>query len=315
MLAVKNTLSRLPSLKKMVKEKDPKHFSHTSIENHPITPETISIVMTSHNRSKQVYYTLTTISRSIHKSIQVIIVDDSDIDPIDVEILKTYLFYIDFIQIDRSNKNWENPCINYNIGFEFIKGNVLIIQNGEVCHVGDVLHKLNEKGIEDNQYYVFDVAATRNFDVNEKLYEIDDLSTNIYTQPWWQAWYQHHTHGNRSLHFLVALTTETFKRVKGFSYDYAFLSWYDDDDFLFKIGTLGIQIVLIPNETEKVGGIHLFHVVASNTSAVVPHAYQLFQKKIHYHRIHHLYLEISEGKNLEDLTHRFECLNQCLLLA
>lgn len=315
MMDFKNTLSLLPSLKKMVREKDPKYFRHTPVENQPITPETISIVMTCHNRSKQVYYTLTTISRSVHKSAQVIIVDDSDTDPIDVEILKTYPLYIDFIQIDRSNKFWKNPCINYNIGFEFIKGNVLIIQNGEVCHVGDVLHKLNEKGIEDNQYYVFDVMAARNFDMNEKIYEVEDLSTNVYANPWWTKWYQHHIHRNGSLHFLAALTTETFKRVEGFSYDYAFLSCYDDNDFLLKIRALGIQVVLILNETEKVGGIHLFHPVARDTTYVVPRAEQLFSKKVYYHTIHHRYLEVSEGKDLEELLHRFECLNQGRLLV
>ena len=95
--------------------------------------------MTSSNRSKQVYYTLNTIQNSDYKNIQVIIVDDSDNDPILEINLRKYPFYIDLICIKKENRNWHNPCVNYNIGFEFIKGSKVIIQNSEVCHIGDVL--------------------------------------------------------------------------------------------------------------------------------------------------------------------------------
>jgi len=310
MYEVKRTLNFLPDLRDIVKRKDPKYFNHTTIDNQEITPDTISIVMTSHNRSRQVYYTLKTISNSSHKNVQVILVDDSTVDPVDVHTLRKYPFYIDFIQINRDNKYWKNPCVNYNIGFEYIKGDIVVIQNGEVCHVGDVLNKLKTgDGIQDDQYYVFDVTGCKNYDVNEKIYKIDRLSTDIYAQQsLWQVWYQHHRAANRSLHFLVALTANTFRRVEGFSYDYSFVSWYDDDDFLLKIKTLGIAIVLIPNETEKVGGIHLFHTGASNTSGAVTRGKELFGKKVNYHNAHKIYLEISEGPNIDDLNYRFECL-------
>jgi len=280
MLEVKRTLNYLPDLRDIVKNKDPKYFIHQTIENRSITPDTISIVMTSHNRSKQVYYTLKTISNSSYKNVQIVLVDDSTSDPIKIEVLRDFPFYIDFIQINRPNKQWKNPCINYNIGFEYIKGNVVIIQNGEVCHVGDVLSKI--QGIKDDQYYVFDVISCKNFESNEEIYKLDHLSLDVYKQPFFNMWYQHHKSGNRSLHFLVALTNKTSKRINGFSYDYSFVSWYDDDDFLFKISTLGINIILIPNETEGVGGIHLFHGVAPNTSASVPRGRELLIKKKHY---------------------------------
>lgn len=307
MLEVKRTIHFLPELRKIVKEKDAKYFNHHLIKNIEITPHTISIVMTSHNRSSQVYYNLKTIQNSSHKDVQIILVDDSTVDPIDIEKLKEYPFYIDFIQINRDNKIWKNPCVNYNIGFEYIKGSNVIIQNGEVCHVGDVLDKMNS--IEDNQYYVFDVTASKNFSTNNDIYTNNTLTTDIYRQPLFKSWYQHHRIVNRSLHFLVGLNVETFKKIGGFSYDYSFVSWYDDDDFLFKIRILGIEIILIPHETQKVGGIHLFHEGAPNTSASVPRAKDLFEKKKHYYNTHKLYLEISEGNDIDDLNYRYECLN------
>ena len=63
-------------LKKKVEEKDAYLSDHVEIPNIPINAETISIVMTACNRSRQTYFTLQTIQNSSHKAIQVIIVDD-----------------------------------------------------------------------------------------------------------------------------------------------------------------------------------------------------------------------------------------------
>ena len=60
--------------------------------------------MTSHHRSKQVYYTLNTIKNSKIKDVQVIIVDDSKTDRLDPNILDSYPFTIDFIEVDPDNK-------------------------------------------------------------------------------------------------------------------------------------------------------------------------------------------------------------------
>ena len=84
--------------------------------------------------------------------------DDSDVDPIIKEELEKYSFYIDFISIKRQNKNWINPCVNYNIGFEFIKGSKVIIQNSEVCHIGDVLIFI-DNNLKQNEYLVFDGSS------------------------------------------------------------------------------------------------------------------------------------------------------------
>ena len=159
---------------------------------------------------------------------------------------------------------------------------------------------------------MFDVAACKDLSVNDEIYKIDNLTIDIYKKKnlFKSLWYQHHGIRNRSFHFLVALRSNTFKMVKGFSYDYSFVSWYDDDDFLFKIKTLPIDIILIPHETQNVGGIHLFHPEAPNTSgSIVPRARDLYGLKVRYYNKYKVYLEISEGSNLGELIYRYECLN------
>ena len=245
------------------------YYTHNFINNNEINNDTISVVMTSHNRSKQLYYTLKTIANSVFKNIQVIIVDDSDIDKISIDKLKEYPFYIDFIEIIRDNKIWNNPCVNYNLGFKYIKGSKIIIQNSEVCHVGDLLNYIS-LNVNDNSYYVFDVKVSNNFNTNEYIYNKPVLNTNIFLEDIYNnsicsGWYQHYIHRNKNYHFLTSITSETFKKIREFSYDYSFGNDYDDDDFVLKIKSSNIKIHNVRNDIFNVGGIHLFHDLAPDT--------------------------------------------------
>ena len=249
----------LAELKKKVEEKDSSLCDHVTIPNIPITGKTISIVMTACNRSKQTYFTLQTIQNSSHKAVQVIIVDDSDVDIITKEELKKYPFYIDFISIKRQNKNWVNPVVNYNIGFKYIQGTKIIIQNAEVCHVGDVLGYMGEKMIPNN-YYVCDVRAAKSLGANNIIYASDISTIDIYkNNSIFGIWY----HGRDRImnyHFLSGMTIDTFNKIKNFSNDYTMGIAYDDDDFLLKIIANQINVVNLFHDEFHFGGIHLWHI-------------------------------------------------------
>lgn len=235
-------------------------YKVTNIENYAITPECLSIVMTASDRSEQTYYTLDTIAASAYKNLQIIIVDDSASDPILYEKLIKYPLYITFIEINRQAKCWLNPLVNYNIGFKYIKGDKIIIQNAEVCHIGDIISDMLNR-LQDNTYIVYDVRHVNGFSGNKLLYSsANDYNTvmglNIYAM-WYQA-----RHFKRNLHFLVGLNLETFKRINcEFSYDCTYGFGYDDDDFLLKIVAAGINILTVHHdEGNHVFGIHQYHV-------------------------------------------------------
>lgn len=249
------------NVKNKVNSLDKSLFTHNLIENHRITENTISIVMTSSNRSKQTYFTLTTIANSSFEDIHLIIIDDSNEDPINLDILKTFPFYIDLININKANKDWHNPLVNYNIGFKFIKGSRVIIQNAEVCHIGDVLNFVH-KNVQDDNYYVFDVKASLSYDTNETIYNFPLTylnHTDVYArEDLFSQWYQHAIN-NRNYHFLTALTKTTFDNIHEFSYDCTMGASYDDNDFILKIRSKNINFINVFNNIFNVGGIHLFH--------------------------------------------------------
>jgi len=303
---VRQNLYTLHSLRQMVKRKDPRYIKYIAINQHTITDQTISIVMTSHERSKQVYCTLDTINACAYKDIQVILVDDSISDPVDVNRLYQYEFAIELIRVNRSIKCWSNPCVNYNIGFEFIRGGKVIIQNSEVCYIGDILTYVHNT-IIDNKYYVFDVKASRNHDTNELIYKKKPLTINIYNEDIWDMWYQHYTHRNFHYHFLCAVTRDTFDKIGGFSYDYSYGSGYDDNDLLIKIHHQGIQITNVYHDIFNIGGIHLFHGYNMPDKRAYDSAQNniLYEKKQKYTETFHTYLELSDYVQPDELTTYF----------
>ena len=252
------------------------YYTHYIFANTQITSQAISIIMTASNRSKQTYFTLNSIAQSSIKDIQVIIVDDSDNDPINNEPinnepinneqLKSYPYHIDLIKINKSTKDWHNPLVNYNIGFKFIKGSFVIIQNAEVCHIGDVCKYIKSNAIDKN-YYIFDVKASLDFDTNEVIYNYDITNTAIYNTAIYNntnifsQWYQSEDL-NRKYHFLTGMTIQTFKEINEFSYDCTVGICYDDDDFLLKIISKNINTINVFHTQHNIGGIHLFHAPA-----------------------------------------------------
>jgi hypothetical protein len=300
-------------IKEKVENLDPSLFTHYCIENRQIDDETISIVMTSSNRSRQVLFTLKTIADSAVSNAQIIIVDDSDGDPMDIETLKnkTYPFNLDLIKIKRENKNWHNPLVNYNIGFKFIKGCQVIIQNAEVCHIGDVLAFVKNTVIEDDKYYVFDVKASLNYQTNNEIYNSDTSTIEIYNKNLFDIWYNHTIHRLCNYHFLSALNRSTFEKVKQFGYDCTMGSCYDDDEFLLKIISKEISIKNVINDQCKVGGLHLYHGNSPKTwDRGVELNDKLFLKKKFIYERFGVYCDAT--KNVEDFDRKYINLTNAL---
>jgi hypothetical protein len=320
MEALKDNLHYLKFIKDIVLNKNQAFFLHQIINENKITENTISIVMTAHERSKQTYYTLNTISKSKFKDIQIILVDDSKYDPVDIEVLRNIGIHIELIRIMIGNKFWVNPCINYNIGFQYIKGSKVVIQNAEVCHVGDVIDYINNNVI-DNNYYTFDVKGSRNFNSNEIIYSYDILDSDIYNKDIYQggysSWYHHSIQNRNNYHFLTVQTTNTFNKYKGFTYDYAFGCACDDDDLLLKIKHFNLNIININSDIENIGGIHLYHgfnenikdTVSDKLSYIVKSNIGMFYKKKKYLEVNKIYLELSDCQDYVDLNEMYNILN------
>ncbi len=114
---------------------------------------TTSIVMTTYNRSRQLLNTLTSISKQFeHDDIlgqrpEIVVVDDGDddrtagiCDAFDAKWIRTGRVH---------DGRYMNQALPLNIGIRVARGDVLIIQNAECKHMGDVIDRLT-RGLLDN---------------------------------------------------------------------------------------------------------------------------------------------------------------------
>lgn len=141
----------------------------------------ISIVMTCVNRKTQLVETLKSFSQYLIKyNFEVIIVDDGS--DISVENIKETFFEFDIkvITIPKKDKKGLNGTIAYNIGFQHATGDIIVIQNAEIIHIGNVLENVL-KYVYDDNYVVFSVFNSPNYEYNDLLYEkLNAKDCNIY---------------------------------------------------------------------------------------------------------------------------------------
>lgn len=298
---LEKNLDQLFEIKRFIEFKDNKYFHVTTLNN--IFNPLLSIVMTSYNRSQQTYFTLKTLSQSnVSDKLQIIIVDDSTFDPLDCNKLCKYNLCIYHIRIDNRRKFWTNPCVNYNLGFQYIKAPLTIIQNAEVCHIGDICHFLCMQPVS-KRYYVFDVATMRDSNCNNKLEELEPIYTNYdkIVPLFGNYWMQKYGGRNNQYHFLVATSTNVIKEIDGFDLDYSLGIAYDDDELIFKLRRHGVapQIVNIPH-TYGFLGIHQWHVRSEDDwwkGKLLNN--KLFRAKAIYHDSNTKFLYLTDGTKEE----------------
>ena len=284
----------LCKIKKILETKDTNYFTTTKINEKNLDENTISIVMTACNRPIQTYFTIDIIAKSSYKNVQIILVDDSTDDPVMLERLSQFGVHIELITI--KNKFWVNPCVNYNIGFQHIRGGKVIIQNAEVCHMGDVLKYVEENVIDDG-YYAFNVYALQNESSNNMLYDIGDMSSDNYEKITslphdiiYNGWYQHLIYRNAYYHFLVALTTKTFNKIGGFDIDYAMAVGWDDNELVFKLQENNVNLL---NVTHNVMGIHQWHKTTAAGRYDQILNYHLYNCKCKYYDLNGSFLNLT----------------------
>lgn len=276
-----NNYKKIFMAKKLLDTMDTTYFTTTIINPQTLTPNTISIIMTASNRSVQTYFTLNTIIKNNYHDIQIILVDDSTHDPIQIDKLKTYNTHIELINI--KNKFWTNPCINYNIGFKHIKGSKVIIQNAEVCYMDNVLKYVNEN-VKDMEYHAFNIYALHDITQNTILQDgFNDDITNLKGM-----WYQHPNHRNVYYHFLVAMTTDTFNKIGGFDIDYCIGIDYDDNALVHRVIKNSIKLINVP-----LLGVHQWHAQSNSGSASGNMSnVHLWHRKNHYYDTHKMFLDL-----------------------
>ena len=284
-----------------------------------------SIIMAYYNRKKQTQLTLDQFERLYGKnySFEVVIVDDGSkrSEQLD-DIINDYSFKIKYIIL--KNKTWINPVVPMNVAIMNISPDVdvVIFQNPETFHCGNILEHSKEIG---DDYLVYPVFNSPSYEMNNRLKflfdaESDDyynnfiskINYNRYRGEWddrvidvWQGWLQHKQFNDRQLHFLTAISKTNLDKIGGFCNEMKDGLWYDDDEILTRI-----KMVAKPKSvvSDTLIGVHQKHGGGSNENMKTRRDFDLRRKNqdilTKNHRSNIIYcdpmlrLEYSKNKNV-----------------
>ena len=230
----------------------------------------ISIVMAYYNRRKHLYNTLCTIEKADFKDFEVIIVDDGSDDTEKVnDYNDQFEFDIKVIELKKEDRQFHmNPCVVYNRGFKEATGEIIMIQNPECLHMGDVL-TFTAGNLKTEEYYSYGCYSIDrpsfvsidklDFKSDNVIKMITDIITPMKNscvhQDGQLGWYNHSEYRPKGYHFLSAIYKSELDALGGFDERYTKSIGYDDDEILARIKRKGMKVIIV----NVMYCIHQFH--------------------------------------------------------
>jgi GT2 family glycosyltransferase len=209
----------------------------------------VSVVMAYYNRKQLLINTLKSIEgNTSYKDFEIIIVDDASSEEHRIEdVLTQFKMDIKLIRVDPETKTHINPCIPYNIGFKEAQGDIVVIQNPECFHLGDIISDVsNLKHNEYKVYHCYSLPESETNKLSSGSLELKMLNKGASFNGD-HGWYCHGRFNPRPYHFCSAIHKKDLEDLGGFDERYANGKSYDDDEFATRIVRKGMDISFVSN--------------------------------------------------------------------
>lgn len=236
----------------------------------------ISIIMAYYNRKTQLIQTLQSILSSSYKNIEIIIVDDnSDLDQKVENFIDYYkkLMDVKLITIHENEKKWINPCVPYNIGIKNSTGDIIVLQNPEVLHVGDCLNYI-ATNLKQNDWLTFNCYGSPDYHFNDKIKNknYDELFGIIFNSDKIiggnsvirndvGGWLNHHEYHFVAYHYLAAIFKNDLINKMDYGFNEIFKNGIgsDDDEFIKRLLYNKFNFKISKFEKYNPFCVHLYH--------------------------------------------------------
>jgi glycosyltransferase involved in cell wall biosynthesis len=222
----------------------------------------VSIVMANYNRRQLLINTLKTIEYyNLNRKIEVIIVDDNSSPQEDItDIPDLFNIPVIVIPITKAEKRWTWDGVVFNIGFSFATGDVIIIQNPENLHVGDIIGYAL-KHLKDNVFLSFGLYSMDQKDSDDLIEKT--ISKGIYAgkdiikavgkfargkENWKDGdtcWYNHSIYRPSGCHLISAIKRSDLEDLHGFDERYSKTFAYSDAELKERIVRKGMDVRII----------------------------------------------------------------------
>lgn len=230
--------------------------------------------MSYYNRKPLLINTLKTIKKSaLFGNVEVIVADDCSAHEHRLEdILDEYPF-VKIIRLEPENRWYTNPCVPFNKAIFETTGDIIIIQNPECLHMGDIISDVVAR-VNDGNYLTYAVYSLPQ-DITENIKDLPYEDKNIfhmirsqivpfndvkYTSEGQPCWYNHSVYTPNAYHFMAAMTRNNMSGLGGFDESFANGIGFDDDEFLYRIRGKGLNVEIIDNPY----ALHQWHYTENN---------------------------------------------------
>lgn len=223
----------------------------------------VSIAMAYRDRKAQLVRTLRSISASaLAPEVEVVVADDSSRPEERLEnLVGTTPFPLRVIRLEPEGRWWVNPCVPFNRAIAACGGELLIVQNPECLHLGDVLADAAKRvGAQDYVAYgcySLDRSTTEGLRGNDIADGMDrafvervrervlPLRASAIGGEGDLGWYNHSQHRPVAYHFCAALHRTRMEALGGFDERFAHGIGFDDDELLARVRRLGLRVAIV----------------------------------------------------------------------
>jgi GT2 family glycosyltransferase len=264
-----------------------------------------SIVMAYFNRKRQLETTLNIFEKLYANKydFEVIIVDDASNKENELdEFIKKYNFDIKLLKISSQEKGKRiNSSVVYNKGFKKATGDIVIIQNPECCHVGDLLNYL-KLNLKDDLYFAFSCFSTNTYEYTKELLSSDDIFKKTNDKNFLEKngnacylnklnWFNHPISRPTGYHFCSAIYKKNLEKIGGFDERFKDGYCFDDNEFLLSIKYI-LRLKIINVEPKNGFVIHQHH---SRTQYNIKNINELYLRNQRLFFLKKMYLERFMG--------------------
>jgi glycosyltransferase involved in cell wall biosynthesis len=204
----------------------------------------IAVVMTYYDRQLQLNRTLKTIAKTRHNDFEVIIVDDCSPE---TPVIDFHDFKITVLRTE--NKQWIDGSPAYNLGIREAlknKADIIILQNAECYHYGDIIRYANDQITEDNYLSFACYNLSREWTL--RGHDLSWIVTNHNVPACdneGNAWLNHSLIRPMPYHWCSAITAKNMRLLNGFDERFSDGYWYEDDELLARIRMLGLNVNIV----------------------------------------------------------------------
>lgn len=254
----------------------------------------IIIVMTYFNRPFQLERTLESFKLSKHNNFEVVVMDDDSDEDIQ---LKEYPFKVEVLKVKKNG--WMNGVPAYNIGFNYAlshKPDVIIIQNAECYHYGDVISYAEK--VTSTNYLAFSCFSLNreNTFIDHNIPALMEQNARVVTFDGDIGWYNHPVYRNAGYHFCSAITAENLVKINGFDERLSMGIAYEDNCLLHQIKCLGLRLDILGPENPF--AVHQWHYDIVEAADRVRH---ISKNRLIFYKLRHIKYYKAEHIFTKDL--------------